>query len=191
MNDAKELLARFEQIRKNLNEDFADETISEETLQDEVPNSEVEIKPEFTDDMTTADKLSIKTKIARSLEYLKDALDDFKDATAEKIDLLNDSILLGAIEGLDTQIQAIEGCLAPEDVVDTPLNEPFGTELAEEPDEDIMGDVEFTDDMESETTDTETDSDEDTEEMNIEEEEPDFDIAAGLNLLNNAADDEE
>lgn len=162
------------------------EGVSEDVLND-VPAEEPEIEPKeveddksITDNMTLADTLDAKTKIARALENLKVAVDEFKEASAEKVDLLKDELLLGCMVGLDDQIKAIEAALAAGSNIlkDTELNDAFKTELPEEPVEN---------DEEGETLDDETTLDnEESNEENSEEdlEELNFDDEAGLDLLN-------
>lgn len=151
--------------------------IKEETLEDTIETETPEIKSTIEDTMSTADKLAAKTKIARALEVLKDAIDEFKDATVEKVDLLKDDELMGAIEGLDLAVTTIENNLNPEtDILDNPLNAPFKDELPVEDEEETE---EATDDEEELDLGTEEEDEED-------EEEHDFDAEASLDLLNGA-----
>lgn len=152
----------IEDIEKLLRE----EDIVEDELQDEVA---VEVEPTFHDTMSLADTLDAKTKIARALEALQGATEEFKNASAEKLDLLQDSALLQAIEGLDEALKAIENALASGSNIlgDSELNDAFKTELPAEKDEiEVIADEEETE--------------EDDEEENIEY---DFDVEAGFDLL--------
>jgi hypothetical protein len=154
--------------------------IKEETLEDTIETEVPEIKSTIEDTMSTADKLAAKTKIARALEVLKDAIEEFKDASVEKVDLLKDEELLGAIEGLDLAVGTIEKNLNPEsDILDNPLNAAFKDEL---PAEDEEEEAEETADDEELELGTEEEDEEDEED----EEEHDFDAEASLDLLNGA-----
>ena len=170
--EIKKLLSQLKRFEKYY------EDVNEETIEDTVDVAEApEMKTEIDDDMSIADKLAAKTKIAKSLEDLQLAIDDFKDASLEKLDLLNDEGLLSAIEGLDLAVTAIEQALNPEDVVaadgGTGLNAAFSDELPDEPadeDEDTIEDEEDT---------IEDEEDEDS----FDTEDVDFDDEAGLDLL--------
>lgn len=150
------------------------EGVTEDILTD-VPAEEPEVQPEevdtITDTMSLADTLDAKTKIARALENLKVAVDEFKEASAEKIDLLKDELLLGCMVGLDDQIKAIEAALAAGSNIlgDSELNDAFKTELPAEP-------------IEEEPSEDEVEETED-EEDGINTEEYDFDAEAGFDLI--------
>lgn len=146
--------------------------MDEINLQDEMDSAEpVEEKP-FNDTMSLADTLDAKAKVARSLETLKAAIEDFKDATAEKLDLLQDSALLQGLEGLDQQIIEIEKALASGSKIlgDSELNDPFKAELPGE-------------ELEAPKGEGEEDSQDSEETEEEEEEDYNFDDEAGLDLF--------
>lgn len=159
---------------------LTEENTSEEILSDvpaEEPEVAPEVTPEFNDGMSLADTFDTKAKIARALDNLKVAVDEFKDATAEKIDLLKDELLLGGIEKLGDVIQEIELALASGSNLlgDSELNDPFKAELPQEEET-----VNVPDEEEEEGTpaEEETEDEEDYEDY-------DFDSEAGLDLLSN------
>lgn len=150
---------------------LTEDAVEEEVLQD-IPEEEPETAPAFNDGMSLADTLDAKTKIARALENLEAAIEEFKNATAEKIDLLKDELLLAGQEELDACIDNIKNALANgSNILDTNtgLNDPFKAELPAE--EEPVG--------------------EETEEAEEIEEEPgvesDFDNEAGLDLFGDEA----
>lgn len=156
--------------------------VDEEILSD-IPAEEPEIQPEveepvngLEDNMSLADTLDAKTKIARALENLKIAIDEFKEASAEKVDLLKDELLLGGIAGLDDQVKAIEAALAAGSNIlgDSELNDPFKTELPAEPE---IGEEESEETSEIEDEESEEDDGEIA----------DFDVEAGFDLLGGEA----
>lgn len=162
---------------------LTEEGIEEETLQD-VPAEEPEIAPEvkaeekleFNDTMSLADTFDTKAKIARSLENLKVAVEEFKEATAEKVDLLKDELLLTSIEDLGEVVQAIELALASGSNLlgsETGLNDAFQNELPQAEEEPAE---------EKEEAPVEDDT-EDEESM----EDFDFDSEAGFDLLGGEA----
>lgn len=158
-------------IIETINALTEDEVIGEEILQD-VPADEPEIAPAFNDGMSLADTLDTKAKVARCLETLKQAVEDFKTATAEKIDLLQDEMLLGGIVELDEVIVKIEQALAAGSQIlgNSELNDAFRAELPQE---------EETPEVDEEPKAEEAEEDEETEEVF------DFDAEAGLNLFPN------
>lgn len=164
-------------IKKIIEEidELTKEPTSEEVLQD-IPAEEPEVAPTFNDGMSLADTFDTKAKIARSLENLKQAVEEFKEATAEKVDLLQDELLLGEIEKLGETIQGIELALASgSNLLGSELNDPFKSELPqaeEQPAEEEAPAEEKTEEEES---------DEDAE---FDGEDYDFDDEAGLNLFN-------
>ena len=108
------------------------ELIGEEQLEDEIqPEVAPEVtEPEFNDTMSLADEFDAKARIARALEALQAAVEEFKDATAEKVDLIADSVLIQEIEGLDTAVKAVEEALrGGSNLLGTELNDPFNAEL--------------------------------------------------------------
>ena len=121
--------------------------------------------------MSLADQFDAKARIARALEALKTAVEEFKDATAEKIDLLQDEALLQGIDAIDNDVIALESALASGSQIlgNTELNDPFKTDLPAEANE-------LEEEPKAEETDEEPEEDED-------EEETDFDELAGLDLL--------
>lgn len=160
----------IEQINKLVEEDIA-----EINLQDEIePEQPAEVidaeEPVFGDTMSLADQFDAKARIARALEALKAAVEEFKDATAEKVDLLKDQALTTGIENLDSLLVEIEAALAGGSQIlgNSELNDPFKTELPEEPAEEEQG----TEELEDEEADQEEGDDEE-----------DFDLAAGLDLF--------
>lgn len=154
-----------EQINK-----LTEQDIDEIQLQDEV-DAEVPVQePAFNDNMSLADQFDAKARIARALDALKDAVEEFKNATAEKVDLLKDQALTMGIEKLDAIVPEIENALVTGSNIlgDSQLNDPFKTELPAEddvPEEEVPADEE-------------DDEEEDFEEV-------DFDAEAGLDLLDN------
>lgn len=155
---------------------LSEEDVNEVTLQDEIePTEPAEViepeKPAFNDNMSLADQFDAKARIARALEALKTAVEEFKDATAEKIDLLQDEALLQGIDAIDNDVIALESALASGSQIlgNTELNDPFKTDLPAEANE-------LEQEPEAEETDEEPEEDED-------EEESDFDELAGLDLL--------
>ena len=155
---------------------LSEEDVNEVTLQDEIePAEPAEViepeKPAFNDNMSLADQFDAKARIARALEALKTAVEEFKDATAEKIDLLQDEALLQGIDAIDNDVIALESALASGSQIlgNTELNDPFKTDLPAEANE-------LEEEPKAEETDDEPEQDED-------EEESDFDELAGLDLL--------
>ena len=155
---------------------LSEEDVNEVILQDEIePAEPAEViepeKPAFNDNMSLADQFDAKARIARALEALKTAVEEFKDATAEKIDLLQDEALLQGIDAIDNDVIALESALASGSQIlgNTELNDPFKTDLPAEANE-------LEQEPEAEETDEEPEEDED-------EEESDFDELAGLDLL--------
>ena len=163
--EMKELIRQLKRIDEDLTEDTIEDTIE--------PQQAPEMKTELVDGMSIADKLAAKTKIARALEVLKDAINEFKDASVSKLDMLNDNGLISAIETLDLAVTSIEQALAPEQIEDggTGLNAAFADELPDEPIEEPAEETEEEDEEDAE--------DEDTEEA-------DFDSEAEFNLLDQA-----
>ena len=164
----------------NLMEDDIPEDVLQDEIEPEVTPEVKEVeKPDFNDSMSLADEFDAKAKIARALETLEAAVVEFKDATAEKVDLIKDNLLLQEIEGLDLSVEGIKSALISSNLVpETPLNDPF---KAEEPAENI--EVE-----EPEVKEEPVESEEEPEKEAEEEEiasEADFDLQAGLNLLGN------
>lgn len=164
---------------------LAEEDIAEINLQDEIePAEPAKVidaeEPAFDDTMSLADQFDAKARIARALDALKDAVEEFKDATAEKVDLLKDQALTTGIESLDSLLVEIEQALAGGSQIlgNSELNDPFKAELPEEPAE---GEEEETDELEDEAEDNEDEEGEDEE---------DFDDAAGLDLFAGAEDEE-
>lgn len=155
---------------------LSEEITSEEVFQD-TPEQEPEVAPEFNDGMSLADTFDAKAKIARCLDNLKQAIEDFKDATAEKVDLLKDELLLEQIEKLDVTTKDIETALASGSNIlgNSELNDAFKTELPAEETEEAQEKEEIEDEETSE--DSEDEADEDGEGY-------DFDIQAGLDLFN-------
>jgi hypothetical protein len=149
---------------------LTEQDIDEITLQDEIepaqPAQVIEpatTEPVFNDIMSLADQFDAKARIARALEALQAAVEEFKDATAEKIDLLQDQALNVGIEKLDALMLEIEQALASGSKIlgDTELNDIFKPQLpaaSEEPQEDVKEQDEV--------------------------EEYDFEAEAGLDLLN-------
>ena len=164
---------------KNITEEDMPEINLQDDIEPEEPAEVIEApmeepaaeEPKIVDTMTLADQFDAKEKIARALENLKLAVDEFKDATAEKVDLIDDSVLLQEIEGLDTAVEAVATALASGNVLgDTELNDPF---KAQQPAEDVTID-------ETPVEATEADDEEDEALLDV-----DFDELAGLDLLHN------
>lgn len=165
-------------IRKILEEinKFAEEDVNEVELQDEITPEEpaTVIEPEqptFNDNMSLADQFDAKARIARALEALQAAVAEFKEATAEKVDLLQDQALMQGIAALDQQVVDLETALASGSKIlgDSSLNDPFKPELP-------AGESEETGDLDHA-------EEEEPQEEEEDEEEYDFDAEAGLDLL--------
>lgn len=148
--------------------------LEEEVLQD-IPEEEPELAPAFNDGMSLADTLDAKTKIARCLENLKLAVEEFKEATAEKVDLLKDELLLQGMDELDNSIRGLEVALASGSNIlgDSELNDAFKTQLPQ-----AIEEPETEETIEEPAGEEEIEADEDEElgEFN-------FDDEAGLDLL--------
>lgn len=178
----KSILEVLEELRLALGE----EDVKEETLVD-VPAEPV-IEPEaveapvltepveepFKDSMSLADTFDAKAKIARALDNLKTSIEEFKDATAEKVDLIQDGNLIAEIEGLDRAIEGIETALAAGELLSSELNDPFKAELPEAPE--VLPEEELTVEDPNEH---DLPEDEDEEER----EEVDFNLGAGFPLF--------
>lgn len=162
-----EIQKLIEEINR-LTEDDMDEVTLQDEIEPEQP-AEVVDEPEFNDNMSLADQFDAKARIARALEALKDAVNEFKDATAEKIDLLKDQALTGGIEKLDGLMVEIEKALASGSNIlgDSELNDPFKTQIPDQ-----------TEEIQPEETEAA-----DTEDNEYTDEEADFDAEAGLDLL--------
>lgn len=107
--------------------------LMEDELKDDFENIEVsdtDLHEAPTTETNTTDELDAKTKISRALDVLKKAVEDFKNATVEEVDLLNDSELLNKIEDMDGILTTIEGTLNGKETTQEPL------EKAPEDDED-------------------------------------------------------
>lgn len=78
-------------------------------------------------DENMTDQLNAKTKISRALDVLKEAIDDFKSAVVEELDLIADAELSATIESLDDITLKITSILAGENSVEED-NEPVNTE---------------------------------------------------------------
>jgi len=172
MKDIKTLIEEIKLLEDDIAEiNLQDEIEPEEPAQVIDEPTDIE-KPTFGDNMSLADQFDAKARIARALEALKAAVDEFKDATAEKLDLLQDQDLTTGIEKLDTIVVEIESALASGSQIlgNSELNDPFKPELPEKPEE-----------TEAEEEEEETPDSEENEED--EEEDYDFDAEAGLDLL--------
>ena len=190
---------------KKLLEDI-NELIGEEQLADEIqpevapevvePEETPELdKPEFNDTMSLADEFDAKARIARALEALQAAVDEFKDATAEKVDLVADNLLIQEIEGLDGAVKAVEDALrGGSNLLDSELNDAFNAELPgegqeiEEPAEPVEGE-ETEETAETEEPEEEkTEEDEEAEQADLDLQ---FDNLASFDLLGNGEKEEE
>jgi len=156
IEDLEQALGKAEITEETTSED----AVAEEEITDEAPEAEValeseapaeepkeEVKepaePAFNDTMSLADTFDAKARIARALEALQGAVEEFKDATADKVDLIKDALLLNSIEGLDLAVEAIESALAAGELLKSELNDPFNAELPdneteEEPEEEFV-----------------------------------------------------
>lgn len=123
----------IKQIIEQINLLTEEEKIEEEILQD-TPAAEPEVEPAINDSMSLADTFDTKAKIARCLDTLKQAIEEFKVATAEKIDLLKDASILAGQEKLDAVVAEIEQALAngTQLLGDSELNDAFKAELPQE-----------------------------------------------------------
>lgn len=174
----KKIVNLIEEINK-----LSEQDVNEITLQDEIePEKPAQIiepekeEPFVTDTMSLADQFDAKARIARALDALKDAVEEFKNATVEKVDLLKDQALLSGIDRLDNQVQALEQALATGSNIlgNTELNDPFKAQLPAQ-------DTEKEDD--SNTLEEEPEVQDTTEPDEEEEEIYDFDAQAGLDLI--------
>ena len=190
----------IDKLLEELNLALGEEDVKEDTLVDEAPEAELALEepaapaepeeqpkeePAFKDSMSLADTFDAKAKIARALDNLKASIEEFKDATAEKVDLINDGNLLTEIEGLDRTIEGIETALAAGELLPSALNDPFNAELPEEP-EFNEEELHLEDDNEHDLP------EEDDDEAEEEEETPevDFNEVGGLTLLKDQRDEE-
>lgn len=140
----------------------------EDTFIDEF---EAELTPSFNDEASLVDQLDAKTKIARAVEVLKKAVEDFKDSTVGEVDLLDDASLISSIESLDDVVKLLEDGLK----LGTGEIQPNEPEMEEN-------------EMENDFQDEEVIEDNDDIEENAEDEELeeiDFDDEAALDFLNN------
>lgn len=175
--DVKKLVETLNKLSR-IAEDNVDEIVLQDEIEPEKPAEVVdpvdtEAEPTFNDTMSLADQFDAKARIARALEALKAAVEEFKDATSEKIDLLKDEALLQGIANLDDQVGNLEKALVGGSNIlgNSELNDPFRAEeepATEEPIEETP---------EEETEDEAEDGEED------EEDEADFDAEAGLDLF--------
>ena len=172
----KPIKTLIEDLNKLMEEDLPEINLQDE-IEPEQPAEvteapEVKQEPEFNDNMSLADQFDAKARIARALEALKDAVEEFKDATAEKIDLLKDQALTVGIEDLDGVLVDLENALVSGSKIlgNSELNDPFKTELPDEQEPEMEEPAEET-------------NEEDEDEMD--DEEFDFDAEAGLDLLGN------
>lgn len=177
--DIKKLLESIDKL--------TEETATEDLFTD-VPAEEPEVapavEPAFNDGMSLADTFDTKAKIARSLENLKLAVEEFKEATAEKIDLLKDELLLGGLDELDEVVKGLELALASGSNLlgDSELNDAFKAELPQGEEEETEAPSE--DNAETDgTAPVEPSDEENAEDEEVESEEYDFDSEAGFNLL--------
>lgn len=177
--DIKKLLESIDKL--------TEETATEDLFTD-VPAEEPEVapavEPAFNDGMSLADTFDTKAKIARSLENLKLAVEEFKEATAEKIDLLKDELLLGGLDELDEVVKGLELALASGSNLlgDSELNDAFKAELPQGEEEETESPSE--DNAETdEKAPVELSDEENAEDEEVESEEYDFDSEAGFNLL--------
>ena len=164
MTDIEKLIEDLEQALSKAEiteETTSEDAVAEEEITDEAPEAEValeqeapaeepkeEVKeepaePAFNDTMSLADTFDAKARIARALEALQGAVEEFKNATADKVDLIKDAVLLNSIEGLDLAVEAIESALAAGELLKSELNDPFNAELPdneteEEPEEEFV-----------------------------------------------------
>ncbi len=155
-----------------------EDEIAEETMVDEIEPEVMDIThtAEFNDTMSLADELDARTKVARALENLQAAVEEFKQATAEKVDLLQDSLLLAGVEQLDMVLASITEALASGSSIlgDASLNDAFKSPMP-------ATEKELEELSTEETEETEEDPNFEPEE---EYEEVDFDTQAGLEILN-------
>lgn len=179
--DIKKLLESIDKL--------TEETATEDLFTD-VPAEEPEVapavEPAFNDGMSLADTFDTKAKIARSLENLKLAVEEFKEATAEKIDLLKDELLLGGLDELDEVIKGLELALASGSNLlgDSELNDAFKAELPQGEEKEEETEAPSEDNAETdEIAPVELSDEENAEDEKVESEEYDFDSEAGFNLL--------
>lgn len=174
--DIKTLLESLNKLNEEaelLGEETLIDTPAEETEHDAVVETPKEIKKvEFTDTMTLADTLDAKAKIAKALENLKDSVEEFKNATAEKVDIMKDAALIQQIEGLDVTIEGIEAILAEGILMKSELNDPFRAELPTEAEE-----------QQEEKPQEQGEEDLEHEEKEEPEQDLEFEDVAGLNML--------
>lgn len=120
-------------------------------------NSEI-TDTNLSSDENITDQLNAKTKISRALDVFKEAIDDFKSAVVEELDLIADAELSTTIESLDDITAKITSILTGENSVkedNEPVNaeeeldrEDEETEEATAPEEDEDAEVNFDDEAE-------------------------------------------
>lgn len=154
----------IEELKKFTEEDFIEDEMVDEFETPAITDSNL------TDTTNLADELDAKTKIARALEILKKAVNDFKDATVMEVDLINDSTLMSTIEAIDQEIKTIESSLSGKvEPIAEPIDVPV--ENDEMPVDDEDSDLEEIDFDDEASLDFFSDEDEDKESEDEDEEE--------------------
>lgn len=154
----------IEELKKFTEEDFIEDEMVDEFETPAITDSNL------TDTTNLADELDAKTKIARALEVLKKAVDDFKNATVTEVDLINDSTLMSTIEAIDQEIKTIESSLSGKaEPIAEPIAEPMEMDNEQTSDEDSdLDEIDFDDEA---SLDFFSDEDEETEDEEDEEDE--------------------
>lgn len=137
--------------------------LSEDEL---VDNFELEVSNLDLDKKDLTNELDAKTKISRALDILKAAIEDFKNTTAEEIDLVDDADLTVYFESLDDITRNITDVLAGKTAQEN---------------------VDPQSEMEQEEANNEEPTDEESDE---DFDEPDFDTEAELDLFGDEEDTE-
>lgn len=153
----------IEELKKFTEEDFIEDEMVDEFETPAITDSNL------TDTTNLADELDAKTKIARALEVLKKAVDDFKNATVTEVDLINDSTLMSTIEAIDQEIKTIESSLSGKaEPIAEPMDTPMEMDNEQTSDEDSdLEEIDFDDEA---SLDFFSDEDEETEDEEDEEE---------------------
>lgn len=132
----------FKKLLEELNK------LSEDELVDDF--EDVEVSDEHLDtpeEVDTTKELDAKTKISRALDVLKDAIEDFKSATIEELDLISDADLTASFEQLDTITSDIQNIITGKtDTVESEAKpEELETVEDEETEDDDLEEVNFDD----------------------------------------------
>ena len=135
----------IEELKKFTEEDFI-----EDEMVDEFETPAITDINMSDSSHNLADELDAKTKVARALEVLKKAVDDFKNATVMEVDLINDSTLMSTIEAIDEEIKTIESTLSGNaepisEPIDVPMEMPKDIENEESDEDENLEEIDFDD----------------------------------------------